>query len=162
MKSKNLILLLHAAAFLACSSAQAQDATLGILHEFDGRAGGGAPLGGLTQGADGTFYGVVTYDGENGRGLLFRVTPAGTYTILHQFTRGADGAFPGDALVLASDGNFHGSTYGPSGDTGGSVFWMTPAGDFTPLYSFTGGADGGGAERLAQGDRRFPSYITGS
>jgi uncharacterized repeat protein (TIGR03803 family) len=145
-------LFLSAAALLACSSAQAQDATLGILHEFDGRAGGGSPLGGLTQGADGTFYGVATFDGENGRGLLFRVTPAGSYTILHQFTGGADGGFPFVAPVLAGDGNFYGSTNGPTGyDAGGSVFRMTPTGDFTPLYSFTGGADGGGVSGLMQG-----------
>jgi uncharacterized repeat protein (TIGR03803 family) len=152
MKSRTLILLLYTAIFLTFSSAQAQDATLGILHEFDGRNGGGSTLGGLTQGADGTFYGVATFDGANGKGLLFRLTPAGVYTILHQFTGGPDGAFPFVPPVLAKDGNFYGSTNGPTGsDSGGSVFRMTPAGDFTPLYSFTGGADGGGVSGLVQG-----------
>ena len=144
-------LFLSVAGFVAFASAQAQDATLGILHEFDGRAGGGGTLGGMTQGADGNFYGVATFDGANGKGLVFRVTPGGAYTILHPFT-GADGAFPFVAPVLAADGNFYGSTNGPTGvDTGGSVYRMTPAGDFTLLYSFTGGADGGGASGLVQG-----------
>jgi uncharacterized repeat protein (TIGR03803 family) len=45
-------------------------------------------LWGATQGADGNFYGVATYDGANGKGLLFRFSPAGAFTVLCIYRRG--------------------------------------------------------------------------
>jgi len=81
-----------------------------------------------------------------------------TLTVLHAFN-GLDGLYPEAPLVQASDGNFYGTTYS-GGDDGngcaqgcdGTVFKITPQGDFTLLHTFTAG---GGATPYADG--RNPS-----
>jgi uncharacterized repeat protein (TIGR03803 family) len=99
--------------------------------------------GALVQGVDGNFYGTTP-------GTIFKVTPAGELTTLHTFcsqTNCVDGSFPwGGALVQGSDGNFYGTTaLGGAGQTFaplacgrgcGTVFRITPAGQFTTLYRF--------------------------
>ena len=46
-------------------------------------------------------------------------------------------------LIQGSDGNFYGTTSQGGPANAGTVFQLTPAGTFTVLYAFTGGADGG-------------------
>ncbi|MGH9144319.1 MAG: choice-of-anchor tandem repeat GloVer-containing protein [Vicinamibacterales bacterium] len=68
-----------------------------------------------------------------------------TITVLHAFS-GADGSLPAAPLVQASDGNFYGTTY-YGGDDGngcvqgcdGTIFKLTPQGQFTLLHTFVGG-----------------------
>jgi uncharacterized repeat protein (TIGR03803 family) len=70
---------------------------------------------------------------------------AQTYTVLHNFA-GSDGASPQTGLTLDTAGNLYGTArYGGSYNAG-TVFKVTRHGSgwiFTPLYNFTGGADGG-------------------
>ena len=40
---------------------------------------------------------------------MFRITPDGTYTVVHGFTR-AEGSYPRSGLVQTSDGTFYGLT----------------------------------------------------
>ncbi len=67
------------------------------------------------------------------------------YHVLHSFS-GSDGSTPNGNLVLDSAGNLYGTTAegGSSGD--GTIFKLSPTGDFTLLHSFTGGSDGRGPE----------------
>jgi uncharacterized repeat protein (TIGR03803 family) len=76
----------------------------------------------------------------------------GTLTVLHEFTGGADGAFPYAGLVFDAVGNLYGTT-GSGGSTAcmdgcGVVFKLAPRPEGTwtesVLYTFTGGADGDG------------------
>ena len=54
--------------------------------------------------------------------------------------------------MQGSDGNFYGAAFQGGADFSGTVFKMTPAGAFTPLYSFLGGDDGSDpAASLIQG-----------
>ncbi len=71
---------------------------------------------------------------------------AQTYTVIHNFTGGSDGANPASGLTIDRAGNFYGTA--STGGVGyGTVFklvnhdsaWLT-----IPLYSFTGGDDGAG------------------
>jgi uncharacterized repeat protein (TIGR03803 family) len=114
-------------------------------------ADGISPSAGLLQGSDGTFYGTTSEGGTNnpilgaGGGTVFKITPAGTLTPLWQFgslSNNADGRGPSGALVQGSDGNFYGTTLGGGTYGMGTVFQITPAGTLTPLWQFTGGADG--------------------
>jgi uncharacterized repeat protein (TIGR03803 family) len=57
--------------------------------------------------------------------------------VLHAFA--SQGAInPRAPLILATDGNFYGTTSGGPG----SIFQMTPTGTVTVLHTFTGGTDG--------------------
>ena len=63
---------------------------------------------------------------------LFTVTSAGatdTLSVIHKFVGGNDGDDP-NSLIQASDGNFYGTTYLGVG----TVFQVTPAGQFTTVF----------------------------
>jgi uncharacterized repeat protein (TIGR03803 family) len=66
---------------------------------------------------------------------------AQTYSVLHDFTGGVDGAFP-HQIIQGSDGNFYGTTPRGGANALGNIFEITPSGTFSVLYSFTGGANG--------------------
>ncbi len=99
---------------------------------------GSYPAGPLVQGADGNFYGTTT-QGGTGSGTLFQITPAGALTTLHTFcslASCADGAAPGGALTLGSDGLLYGGTNSGGIHNGGVLFKISPTGAFSVLYSF--------------------------
>src|SRR5215472_6737872 len=65
------------------------------------------------------------------------------YGILHSFANGGDGAGPNAGLIRDSNGNLYGTTVGGGRYEYGTVFTITPSGQEAPLYSVTGGSDGG-------------------
>jgi uncharacterized repeat protein (TIGR03803 family) len=79
--------------------------------------------------------------------LVFLVGPAAqaqTYTIIHNFTGGGDGANPYTGLTMDAAGNFYGTTSG-GGASYGIVFKLKHSGSgwiLSPVHSFAGGADG--------------------
>ena len=78
-----------------------------------------------------------------------------TLTSLWSFTGGVDGANPYAGLVQGSDGNFYGTTSGGGASGNGTVFRISPSGNLTNLWSFTGGSDGANpAGRAGAGQRR--------
>jgi len=134
---------------------------------------GGFPYAALVQAADGTLYGTTVDGGANGdAGTIFSITSAGQVTTLHSFCSSPgcpDGVFPSAPLVLASDGNFYGTTSGGTGPdfsfSFGTVFGITPSGQLTTLHTFavTDGAypDGGLAE-ASNGNLYGMTYFGGS
>ena len=117
---------------------QAQNATLTTLHAFMGNTDpmhpdGAFPGDALLQDTDGTFYGTTHGGGAGNVGTVFKMTTTGTVytvTILYSFTGGEDGLFPTAGLVKATDGNFYGTTaYGGAGDAG-TIYRISPTGDF--------------------------------
>jgi uncharacterized repeat protein (TIGR03803 family) len=126
------------------------DPTLGesVLHAFSGGSDGATPQARLLRDAAGNLYGTAAYGGTLGNscstfgcGVVFKVDPAGNFSVLHSFT-GADGAFPFTGVVRDSLSNLYGTTDGGGAYGYGTVFKLDPAGNETVLYSFTGGADG--------------------
>jgi uncharacterized repeat protein (TIGR03803 family) len=91
-----------------------------------------------------TLFGTTRYGGTNNVGTIYAVNTDGTgFTILHSFTGGDDGDTPESRLVL-SGSTLYGTTAGGGVNRGGTVFSINTSGmNFTPLYSFTGGNDGG-------------------
>jgi uncharacterized repeat protein (TIGR03803 family) len=73
-------------------------------------------------------------------------------TVLHSFVF-TDGYAPFAALLQADDGNFYGTTLegGTPGGSRGTVFRITPAGEFTSLHSFATEEGINPRGRLAQG-----------
>ena len=115
------------------------------VHSFTGTGTEGVePLAGLVQGTDGYFYGTTYDGGSQNYGTVFRVTPGGSLTTLHDFVNdGADGIHPEAALVQGRNGYFYGTTAGGGSQNYGTVFRMTPAGKVTVLHSFVNnGTDG--------------------
>jgi uncharacterized repeat protein (TIGR03803 family) len=130
--------------------------TQNTLYSFclqNGCADGSMPDATLVLGTDGNFYGTTFFGGlassctdSRGCGTVFRITPGGGLSILHNFcsqSKCVDGFDPISALALGSDGNFYGTTpYGGGGSackysTGcGTFYQITPAGTLTTLYNF--------------------------
>ncbi|MGA2190601.1 MAG: choice-of-anchor tandem repeat GloVer-containing protein, partial [Steroidobacteraceae bacterium] len=108
-------------------------------------ADGSTPTG-VIQGSDGNFYGTTLFGGTgtagcgSGCGIIFKVTPAGKLTTLHNFCVDSgcpDGSgLPFGNLVEATDGNFYGVTSSGGKYGQGTIFKITSAGTFTSLYSF--------------------------
>jgi uncharacterized repeat protein (TIGR03803 family) len=90
------------------------DGTVTILHSFAGGAGDGAyPSTPLLQTADGDFLGTTFIGGSDDVGTIFRMTPAGVMTVLHEFVQNGppgSGGYQNGPLIQASDGNFYGVT----------------------------------------------------
>jgi len=97
---------------------------------------GGAPAGGLVLGTDGNFYGVTSGGGTDGFGTVFKITPAGKLTTLHNFDNTDGWVAQGSGLIQAANGNFYGTTFYGGANGEGTVFEITPSGSFTSLYSF--------------------------
>src|SRR5436305_2827463 len=57
-----------------------------------------------------------------------------------------DGVDPLAGLVRDAAGNLYGTTSYEGPHQNGTVFKLEPSGNFTVLYAFTGGADGGSPE----------------
>ena len=110
------------------------------LYVFAGGTDGAQPFGGLARDADGNLYGSASIGGDIscsvgnglGCGTVFKLDSAGTFTVLHTFTGGSDGATPSGDLLLDANGVLYGTAYyggnlscqPPNGC--GTVFKLTP------------------------------------
>jgi len=126
------------------------DGTESILHSFTG-VDGGEPEAGLIMDSAGNLYGTTTSGGNASvvnSGEVFKISPAGTLSVLHYFTGGitntiTDGGYPRADLILDSDGNLYGTTsFGGQNDEG-TVFKISNAGAESVLHSFAGAATDG-------------------
>ncbi len=113
---------------------------------------GSYPAGPLVPAEDGSFYGVTRYGGSAGYdcGVVFRFGPDKKLTVLHQFTpkegRGVT------KLLAGPDGAFYGFTSYGGPKNGGSVFRITPEGEFSLLHTFS--------QEIIGGTKRAPNSPT--
>jgi uncharacterized repeat protein (TIGR03803 family) len=131
-----------------------------LVHSFAGYDAsltywpeGVGPIGGLTIGLDGNFYGTTSFSGAGSvgggnctslGGTVFRLSPfdaTGTPTILHAFSF-PEGCAPTN-LTVASDGSLLGTTIqggnaGGDQSLGGMIFKITTTGAFSRLAVFPG------------------------
>lgn len=82
----------------------------------------------LAMDTAGNLYGTTMYDGVDANGAVFKLTHSGggwTYTSLHDFTGGTDGALPRSTVVFDNQGNLYGTA--SAGGTVEGVAWeITP------------------------------------
>jgi uncharacterized repeat protein (TIGR03803 family) len=124
--------------------------TLTTLHMFS-ESDGNWPVAGLVLASDGNYYGVTWQGGTNAGingaegngGTVFRITPAGVFSVLYQFGyiddsfgTNLDGAQPGAALFQGSDGYLYGTTEFGGEYFDGTIFRISTNGFFTSLYTF--------------------------
>lgn len=112
---------------------------LTTLYSFNGTVGYN-PSAGLAEGTDGNFYGTTDLGGTTPfDGTIFKITPTGTYTTLHDFDL-LDGSRPLTipGMVLGTDGNFYGTTSFGGLAGLGTIFEITPSGTLTVLGIFRG------------------------
>lgn len=150
--------------------------TYSDVLDFDCAAGGSEGTGGVIFDRAGNMYGTTSFGGTDDWGTVYKLTPHAngtwTETILHNFTFGADGAYPGHGnLVFGSNGSLFGNAgQGAQGDcrawtTGcGTVYELAPNSGgtwtFTVIHSFTGGTDGGVPQSTMTFDRAGNLYGT--
>jgi uncharacterized repeat protein (TIGR03803 family) len=113
---------------------------LKVLYTFTGGSDGGEPFdSALYRDSQGNLYGTAMFDGGIiSFGVVFKVTPAGTESVLHTFRGGSDGGHPKGSLIADSAGNLYGTTSSGEGFHGGTVFRITPAGVLTEIHTFFG------------------------
>ena len=108
--------------------------TYAKLHDFDGSNDGNTPNKELTDGHDGFYYGTALVGSPSGHGTIFKVTPSGTFTVVHSMSA-AEGN-PGSGLVLGNDGNLYGTGKN-------NVFKVSTSGTLAIVHTFTGIAPDG-------------------
>ena len=113
------------------------------LYSFRDSIDGAYPVAGVTLDASGNVYGTTPYAGAY-LGVVFKVDPAGQESVLYDFVAGSGGVSPHAGVILDAAGNLYGTTTtGSGGAYAGVVYEVSPSGQETVLYSFTGGSDGG-------------------
>jgi uncharacterized repeat protein (TIGR03803 family) len=105
------------------------------LLAFDG-SDGANPDAGVTLAVDGNIYGTAFSGGSAQEGVLFRVSPGGAYTTLHEFLGSTDGVFPSAPPIQASDGNLYGPTRGGDGIAPTIYKYNLVSDTFTTIYEF--------------------------
>jgi uncharacterized repeat protein (TIGR03803 family) len=139
-----------------------------ILYRFKGGTDGAHPgPGALAFDAEGNLYGT-TQNGGGGKcstncGVVYRISPtrwAWKEQVLHAFgvTSQTDGANPYAGVIVDPAGYVYGTTYHGGNFGFGTVFKIDPSGAETVLYSFTGGADGGGPQAALVSDADANRY----
>jgi len=128
-----------------------------VIHSFNNQNGGASyPIGGITQGPDGYYYGTTYYGGAAyNAGTVYRLFLARSTWIeqtIFYFLEGGDGIYPDSSLTIDSKGNLYDTTlYGAAAETCsngcGTVFKLTAGKNSTytqsVIYSFPAGTKGG-------------------
>ncbi|HUI84853.1 MAG TPA: choice-of-anchor tandem repeat GloVer-containing protein [Candidatus Binatia bacterium] len=116
------------------------------LHSFNYWDGQYPFFGDLTMDSQGNLYGTTTDGGSYGQGTVYKLSPSNggwTFQTLYNFApMGTVGAFPMSGVTLDAAGNLYGTTTKGGTANAGVVYKVTPSGDGTVLYNFTGGDDG--------------------
>lgn len=121
---------------------------LNPVYTFHGGAEGSGPLGTVAFDTAGNMYGTnygggILPDGSNGGGTVWKIDTLGSFSVLHTFTYGADGANPQASVRFDSAGNMYGTASSGGAYGWGTVWKINTAGAFSVVHPFTDGSDGG-------------------
>src|ERR1700693_2677085 len=124
---------------------------LTVLYTFGPPAGGFEPIAGLTLGTDGNFYGATSSGGTGQFGTLYKLTPQGVLTTLHNFAGFSDGSSPLSPPIEGADGNFYGTTNGNAGNPATIYKYSPSSGTVTTIYEFDSSRGTEAGSALVQG-----------
>jgi uncharacterized repeat protein (TIGR03803 family) len=138
-----------------------------VLYNFTGGVDGGLTTGydgHLILDSAGNLYGAASQGGivnsncPSGCGVTYRLSPQGTYAVLHSFTGGTDGAAPRLSLLRTAAGVIYGTS-------SSAAFRLAPSGSLTVLHDFAGGTGDGanpnGGLAMDSAGTLFGTTITG-
>ena len=105
----------------------APDGAETLLYAFQPGADGEFPSGGVIMDKSGALYGTTYYGGGSGCkgdgcGVVFKLAPDGTETVLYAFKTGHDGEFPDSALLAGKNGALYGTASAGGKHHDGVVF----------------------------------------
>ncbi len=116
------------------------------LWHFTGQPDGRSPQASVVLARDGRLYGTTYAGGNYDCGLLYRIATNGAKTNLYSFQWGPDGGAPYAPLMQGKDGVLYGTTTYGGTYGNGVIFSIATNGQFTSLWSFAGGTEGGGTQ----------------
>jgi uncharacterized repeat protein (TIGR03803 family) len=96
------------------------------------------PRGGLMLASDGYLYGYCTDSVDSSKNYIFRMTTNGAYTVLHALATGGDLYGMHSTLTETADGSLYGTFPRGGGADAGTLFRLSPNGQFTNLIVFSG------------------------
>ncbi len=117
-----------------------------IIKSFTVNTDGGNPHGHLTLAKDGNFYGITHSGGSNGVGTIFKLTPSGTFNVIHAMNSTTGGGASYGSLTEGKDGNLYGITYNGGSFSNGTIFKIKTDGTFTVLKHLKAATDGGASQ----------------
>jgi uncharacterized repeat protein (TIGR03803 family) len=126
------------------------DGTESVVYTFLGEDGG-EPYARVTIDGSGNLFGTTLNAGNAtvfSSGVVFKITPNGTNTVLHYFTGGitpaiTDAGYPYAGLLIGSDGFLYGTSSQGGVNGFGTVFKAGIAGTLNIVHAFAGApADG--------------------
>jgi len=118
------------------------------LHSFNGKNGLG-PEAGLLRDSLGNLYGTTMLGGDVnckevslGCGTVFKLNAMGRETLLYKLKGKPDGWAVDSPVARDTKGNLYATTEYGGAYEAGVILKVTPDGDETVLYNFTGDSDG--------------------
>jgi uncharacterized repeat protein (TIGR03803 family) len=84
--------------------------TYSVLYNLNGTTDGLNAYSSLVQATDGNFYGVTDMGGTLGYGTIYKSTPQGAYSVVHNFDD-TNGANPWSTLTQNTNGILYGDTF---------------------------------------------------
>jgi uncharacterized repeat protein (TIGR03803 family) len=96
-----------------------------LLYNFCSQSACPDGPGRIVLGNDGNFYGAEF-------NTIFRLTPQGVWSLVYALNPTTEGT--ASNLILGTDGNFYGT--GRVANDNGTIFRVTPTGQFTIIYEF--------------------------
>lgn len=104
-------------------------------YSFPAGTAGGSEAVGLVAASDGQYYGATLQGGTHNHGVIFRMTPQMTVTVIHTMKASDQSAYSPGFFIQGTDGYLYaiasGGTYG-----NGAIIRISTSGEYSQIYSF--------------------------
>ena len=110
-----------------------------VLYRFTGGADGASPMGGVIRDEAGNLYGTTQAGGAYNAGVVFKLSRAGRFTVLHSFAGApSDGAYPAYTnLLMDCQRNLYGVAQLGGAYGRGVLYKLSKDGQYRVLHNFS-------------------------